>query len=141
MNCLKFFCFGVGIFYAFDFYLYSDDLLFAKIDDALWFARPWVYAFALVLIFIAAARNSVVESNVSVSRSVVFYTSAIVLTGFYLLMMSAGGFYFQQFGGEWGEGLFFLCFYLINSVNYSYFFPRIFKHDFVFLSLSYSLKL
>jgi len=100
---MKFFCLGVGTFYAFDFYLYSDALLFKQMDYALWLARPWVYGIALILIFIALGRNPVVQSNISVSRGVVFYTSVVILTAIYLLIMSAGGFYLQQFGGDWGK--------------------------------------
>jgi len=100
---MKFFCLGVGTFYAFDFYLYSDAFLFKQMDYVLWFARPWVYLIALILIFIAMGRNPIVQSNISVSRGVVFYTSVVIMTGIYLLIMSAGGFYLQQFGGDWGK--------------------------------------
>ena len=100
---MKYFCLGVGTFYTFDFYIYSDALLFKQMDYVLWFARPWVYVVALILIFIAMGRNPIVQSNISVSRGVVFYTSVVILTGIYLLIMSAGGFYLQQFGGDWGK--------------------------------------
>jgi len=100
---LKFLCFGLATMYVFDFYLYSDALLFKRMDLELWNARGFVYAVALPLIAIAVSRNPNVESSVSVSRSAIFYTTAIVVTGLYLLIMSAGGFYLQAYGGEWGQ--------------------------------------
>ena len=69
--------------------------------SVLWFARPWVYSIALILIFIAVSRNPKLNSTTTVSRSVVFYTTAFVLTGLYLLIMSAGGLYLREFGGDW----------------------------------------
>ena len=100
---LKFLCFGMGAMYAFDFYLYSDALLFKRMDMALWEARGFVYSVAMVMIAIAVSRNPASDSKVSVSRGAVFYTTGIVFTGLYLLIMSAGGFYLQAFGGEWGQ--------------------------------------
>jgi len=100
---LKFLCFGLGTMYVFDFYLYSDALLFKRMDPELWNARGFVYAVAMPLIAIAVSRNPAGEAKVSISRSAVFYTTAIVFTGLYLLIMSAGGFYLQAFGGDWGE--------------------------------------
>ena len=99
---LKFFCFGVAAFFTFDFYLYADALLFEAMDSVLWFARPWVYIIALILIYISLSRNPKLKSNVKVSRAMVFYTTAFVLTGIYLIIMSAGGFYLRAFGGDWG---------------------------------------
>ena len=99
----KFLCFGIACLYAFDFYLYSDALLFKQMDIELWYARGIVYAIAVPLIAIAVARNPTNDSNIQVSRTAVFYTTAIIITGIYLLVMSAGGFYLKQFGGDWGK--------------------------------------
>jgi len=99
---LKFLCFGFGALYAFDFLLYSDALLFKRINIDLWDARGIVDALALCLIAIAVHRNPKTDSLVSISRSAVFYTTALVAAGAYLLIMSAGGFYLKSFGGNWG---------------------------------------
>jgi len=99
---IKFLCFGLGAMYAFDFYLYSDSLLFKRMNLDLWDARGLVYAVAMVLIFIAVSRNPVTNSSISVSRTAIFYTTALVAAGIYLLVMSAGGYYLKVFGGDWG---------------------------------------
>ena len=100
---LKFLCFGFAAMYGFDFYLYSDGLLFKQMDLELWEARGLVYTVAIPLIAIAVSRNPSIESRVTISRSAIFYTTGIVFTGLYLIIMSAGGFYLQLFGGEWGQ--------------------------------------
>jgi len=100
---IKFLCFGIGSFYVFDFFLYSDALLFKEMNTNFWYARGIVYALATPLIFIAVARNPVINSNIAVSRSVVFYTTVIMLAGFYLIVMATGGYYLKAFGGDWGE--------------------------------------
>jgi len=99
---LKFLCFGFGALYAFDFLLYSDALLFKRINIDLWDARGIVDALALCLIAIAVHRNPKTDSLVSISRSAIFYTTALVAAGVYLIIMSAGGFYLKSFGGDWG---------------------------------------
>ncbi len=100
---LKFLCFGLGAMYMYDFYQYSDALLFKRMDLELWNARGIIYSVALSLVAIAVFRNPMIETKVSVSRGAIFYTTAIVFTGLYLIIMSAGGFYLQAFGGEWGQ--------------------------------------
>jgi len=99
---LKFLCFAVGSLCVFDFYLYSDALLFKELDLNIWKARGFVYCAVIPLIVLAILRNPISGSTVTVSRSVVFYTATIIATGLYLLTMSAGGFYLRQFGGNWG---------------------------------------
>jgi len=99
---LKYFCFGIGTIYLFDLYLYSDVLLFNQFDSQVWAARGFVYSFSLVLIGFTVIKNPVSESSVSVSRSIMFYSTAMVLTAFYLLIMAGGGYYLKQTGGEWG---------------------------------------
>jgi putative PEP-CTERM system histidine kinase len=48
-------------------------------------------------------RNPEWSLEIFVSRQVVFYSGAVVSVGIYLLLMSFGGFYVRQIGGEWGR--------------------------------------
>ena len=102
---LKHLCFGVGLVFAYDFYLYADALLFNRIDVVLMSARGVVNALAVPMIAISAARNRQWDIKIFVSRRVVFHAVVLIAAGVYLILMSAAGYYIQAIGGEWGRAL------------------------------------
>ncbi|GBE11205.1 sensor histidine kinase CitA [bacterium BMS3Abin12] len=99
---VKYLCLGVGALFAYDFYLYSNALLFQRIDFVLWEARGFANALMVPIIGIAVARDTRWSVDISVSRRMVFHTAALLGTGLYLLAMAAGGYYVRHFGGSWG---------------------------------------
>ncbi len=99
---IKFLCLGVGGIFAYDFFLYSDALLFKHIDTHLWNARGMITALAVPLIAVSAARNPQWSLDVAVSRGFVFHTAALMGAGIYLLVMAASGYYIRIYGGSWG---------------------------------------
>jgi len=99
----KYMFLAAGGIFAFDFYLYSDALLFRNIDQGLWDARGIVHLVAVPLLAISSARNKNWSLNVFVSREIVLNTTAIFVGGFYLLAMAGAGFYIREFGGSWGK--------------------------------------
>lgn len=99
---IKHICLGLGGLFAFDFYLYSDALLFKAIDPGIWNARGIINALIVPLIAVSAARNPQWSLDISVSRGVVFHTATLFGAGLYLLIMAAAGYYIRLFGGSWG---------------------------------------
>lgn len=99
---IKFLSMGVGGMFAYDFFLYSDALLFKHIDAHLWDARGAITALAVPLIAVSAARNPQWSLDVAVSRGFVFHTAALMGAGIYLLVMAAAGYYIRIYGGSWG---------------------------------------
>ncbi|HKK14780.1 MAG TPA: XrtA/PEP-CTERM system histidine kinase PrsK [Gammaproteobacteria bacterium] len=99
---IKFLCLGIGGLFAYDFFLYSNALLFKHVDAELWEARGAVNALVVPLIAVSAARNPQWSLNVFVSRGVVYHTATLVSAGTYLLVMAATGYYIKMFGGHWG---------------------------------------
>lgn len=99
---IKFLCLGVGGIFAYDFFFYSNALLYKNIDMELWQTRGAINALVVPLIAVTAARNPKWSLEVFVSRQVVFHTTALLGAGFYLLVMAAGGYYIRDFGGTWG---------------------------------------
>lgn len=106
---IKFLCLGVGGIFAYDFFLYSDALLFGRLDRNLWDARGIINAAVVPLIAVAAGRNPQWSLEVFVSRHMVMHTAAIVGAGIYLLLMAVAGYYIKGFGGEWGGFLQIVC--------------------------------
>ena len=99
---IKFICLGIGGMFAYDFYLYSDAMLFRKLDTEIWAARGVVNALIVPLLAVSVARNPKWSLGISVSRSVMFHSATLFGSAIYLLIMSAAGYYLRYFGGSWG---------------------------------------
>jgi len=108
---IKFACLGMGVIFAYDFYLYSDALLFRHFNPDTWVARGFVNALAVPLIAISALRNPRWSLGIKVSRHVLFHSAALFGSAAYLLAMASTGYYVRIFGGSWGSvaQLAFLC--------------------------------
>ncbi|MCP5159801.1 MAG: PEP-CTERM system histidine kinase PrsK [Gammaproteobacteria bacterium] len=101
----KFLYLGLGLLFAYDFFLYADALLFKRLDPVIWEARGLVGSLAAPLIAIAAARNPEWSMEVFVSRRVVLHSATIFGAGIYLLTMAGAGYYVRIYGGAWGTTL------------------------------------
>ena len=54
---IKYLCIGLGVLFAYDFFMYSEALLFKQLDPALWQARGLVIALAGIFLAIAIGRG------------------------------------------------------------------------------------
>lgn len=102
---IKFLCLGIGGMFAYDFFIYSDALLFRHLDARYWGARGAIDALVAPLIAVSAARNPQWSLDVFVSRRIVLHTATLLSAGAYLLAMAAAGYYIKVFGGHWGPAL------------------------------------
>jgi putative PEP-CTERM system histidine kinase len=100
---IKFVCLGVGGLFVYDFYLYSDAMLFHALNAEIWAARGMVNALAVPLIAVSAARNPKWSLEIAVSRRVIFHSAAVVGSALYLLLMALAGYWLRFFGGSWGS--------------------------------------
>lgn len=99
---IKFACFGIGGMFAYDFYLYSDAMLFRHINWEIWDARGVVNALTVPLIAIAITRQTHKGTSLAVSRRFLFHSVALSGAAMYLLCMAGAGYYLRYFGGSWG---------------------------------------
>ncbi len=102
---IKFVCLGIGGVFAYDFYLYSDALLFGYVNPEIWAARGIVNAITVPLVAVSAARNPEWSLGIVVSRRTLFYFVALFGIAIYLLIMVAAGYYLRFSGGDWGTVL------------------------------------
>ncbi len=102
---IKFLCLALGGIFSYDFYLYSDALLFRHVNLDLWNARGAINGLTVPLLAISVARNKEWSVKLFVSRHVVFHTTTFMGAGIYLLLMSSAGYYIKKYGGEWGQVL------------------------------------
>lgn len=102
---IKFLCFGIVGMFGYDFFMYSDAMLFHRVSADLAAARGVTNAVVVPLIAISARRNPDWSIDIFVSRRVVFHSATLIGAGLYLLLMAGVGFYLREFGGEWGAVL------------------------------------
>ncbi len=99
-QAITFLCIGASLFFAFDVLVYSNALLFSKLDQNFAELRPIVNLAAAICLVFATTRTQQ-SSRVSISRSVVFYSASLVVAGVFLLIMAAVAYYVTLFGGDW----------------------------------------
>ncbi|MDR0633581.1 MAG: PEP-CTERM system histidine kinase PrsK [Azoarcus sp.] len=102
---LKPLCMGLGAAYMFELYLFADAFLFGRPNPVIWAVRGPVHALIIPLVAVSGARNPSWSLRISLSREAVFHSTALGLSGVYLLVVSSAGYYVRYFGGEWGHAL------------------------------------
>jgi len=110
----RYLCLGIGTFFLYDFFLYSDALLFNKISTPFWDARGIIYVLCAPLIALTLVNTRKQPIDVQISRQFVFHTSALVFAGLYLLVMAAGGYYINAVGGDWSEAILIIFFFVAS---------------------------
>jgi putative PEP-CTERM system histidine kinase len=99
---VKFTCLGLGAIFAFDFYLYSEALLFERPEPASWAARGVIHVLAAPLLWIGQRRLVGIETTWGLTHRMVLHTVAIVGSGIYLMVMAGVGYFIRVTNGDWG---------------------------------------
>jgi hypothetical protein len=96
---------GLAAVQAFDVLLYSDAMLFRHLDPEIWAARGVVHALVIPFVAMATARNTAWTVDLHLSRGAVFHSTALLISGVYLLVVAGAGYWVRFFGGSWGKTL------------------------------------
>ena len=102
---IKFLCVGLGGVFVYDFFIYSDAVLFKRINPDFWYARGMINAVCVPLLAVSIKRVREWNMELFISRHIVFQSSMILLAGVYLSFMALSGYYVRAFGGSWGGAL------------------------------------
>ncbi|HRD92809.1 XrtA/PEP-CTERM system histidine kinase PrsK [Accumulibacter sp.] len=98
-------CLGLGGTFLFDLYLYSDALLFNRVDVDAFSIRGFAHAVGLPLVALSAIRSHDWKRRLVMSQRAAVQSATLVIVGIYLLFMASAGYYVRLFGGEWGRAL------------------------------------
>jgi putative PEP-CTERM system histidine kinase len=93
-----------GLF-GFDLFMYADAMLFGRLDADIWLARPVAHALIIPFVAIATARNTGWTVDMHLSRGAVFHSTALLVSGMFLLGVAGAGYLLRYFGGAWGPAL------------------------------------
>ncbi|MGB5456878.1 MAG: XrtA/PEP-CTERM system histidine kinase PrsK [Gammaproteobacteria bacterium] len=99
---IKYLCLGLMGSYIYNFYMYSDALLYQRIDPVLWQTRGFVEAMLVPLIAVSVSKDPLWAPEFFISRRVVFHTTTLLASAVYLLIMGIAGYYVKEYGGSWG---------------------------------------
>lgn len=100
---VKFACIGLGGLFVYDFYLYSDALLFHQMNSELWAGRGLVTALTTPLLAMSVQRHAIAVTQLTVSRRMLFHSAAFAGAAVYVLTMSMAAYYLRYAGGNWGS--------------------------------------
>ena len=100
---IKYLCMALGGVFVFDFYLYSEAMLFSAYDKGAWNARGLINALLVPLIWISLKRRIQTDLKMAISHRMAFHTVSLLGTGVYLMLMAAAGYYIRLVGGDWGR--------------------------------------
>lgn len=102
---------NLAVIFVFDAYLFSQSLVFLKLDSDLWQARAAVSMATAVFMTIgvmALNQPSMQSAKLTFSRPVAFYTTSLTIVGVLLTILAAGGYYVELYGGSWGTVIYTL---------------------------------
>ena len=98
-------CLGLAGTFMFDLYLYSQAVLFNRLDADALSIRGAVHTLVVPLLLLSMTRRSEWVSQIHFSPKVAFQTATLLISGIYLVFISGVGYYVRYFGGEWGRAL------------------------------------
>ncbi len=98
-------CVGLAGVFMFDLYFFADALLFGHIDAEIWMARGAANALVIPFVAVATARNPTWTIELHLSRRAVFHSTAVLVSGVFLLLVAGAGYIVRFLGGEWGRAL------------------------------------
>lgn len=96
-------CLALLFQFAFDVYLFSDAMMFSRIDGDALAVRGFVHAMTIPLLMLATERARDWTSKIRLSQKAAFHSVTLLLAGLYLLFTAGVGYYVRYFGGEWGR--------------------------------------
>jgi putative PEP-CTERM system histidine kinase len=100
---IKFLCVGLAALFSYDMVLYTEALLFERINYPWMTARGIANAVLVPLLAISAVRNRGWKIDIMISRRMVLHSATLMSAGVFLIVMSTIGYYVRYFGGQWGE--------------------------------------
>lgn len=98
-------CLGLASAFLFDLYLFSEAMLFSRLDGDALSIRGAVHTLIVPLLLLSISRRSDWISKIRLSPKAAFHSATLLIAGIYLLFISGVGYYVRYFGGKWGPAL------------------------------------
>lgn len=96
-------CLGLAGMFLLDFFVFTDALLFRRINTELWQARGFFYAFLVPIIAISVARHPDWAVRIHISRQAVTSSITVFGAGSYLLATAVAASFIRLSGTQWAN--------------------------------------
>ena len=96
---------ALGGMFGLDLFFYADALLFGQFDPDIWAARGFANLMVIPFLAVATVRNTGWTVDLHLSRGAVFHSSALLISGTFLLLVAGAGYFVRYLGGTWGRAL------------------------------------
>jgi putative PEP-CTERM system histidine kinase len=96
---------GLAGTFGLDLFLYADAMLFGHLDPDIWVSRGLANFIVIPFLAVATARNTGWTIDLHLSRGAVLHSTALLISGAFLLAVAGAGYFVRYFGGEWGRAL------------------------------------
>lgn len=111
---LKYLLLSSGSLLIFDFFVFSDALLFDNINEEFWLARGYINAIIVPLIGFGIVRIGSSSFQIKISRNILFHSASIIAMSSYLILMAIAGYYVRYIDESLGG--FYLLIFLFSSI-------------------------
>ena len=91
---------GFALNAVFDFVMFAQASMVNQLDFSYWYGRGVIVAISMPFILMGTRRIKDWSVNVFISREVVFYSSLLMISGSYLLLLAMAGYVINYFGGK-----------------------------------------
>jgi len=98
-------CVALAGVFAYDLFLAADAMLYGRVDPDIWVARGVANMCVIPFIAVSTARNPAWKIEMHMSRGVVFHSTALLVSGLFVLAVAAAGYIIRFLGGDWGRAL------------------------------------
>jgi putative PEP-CTERM system histidine kinase len=99
---LRYLALGAGLLFVYNLLLYSGGIASGSVSERFWDSRGFIACLSALLIGVAANQGSSLAPGLFLSRKVVFYTTTLIASAMYLLVVGVAGFYLEQVDPVWG---------------------------------------
>ncbi len=98
-------CLGLAGSFLFDLYLFSEAVLFNRLDGDALSIRGAVHTLVVPLLLLSMTRRRDWAAQIHFSPKAAFQTATLLIAGLYLIFIASVGYYVRYFGSEWGRAL------------------------------------
>ena len=96
---------GLTSVFIFDLYVFSEGVLFNRVDSDASAVRGLIHALIVPLLFISLTSRSRNNLRLKFTKNSAFNSFSLILSAIYLILISGVGYYVKYFGGDWGKAL------------------------------------
>jgi putative PEP-CTERM system histidine kinase len=98
-------CVGLAGLFGFDLFMLADAMLYGHLDPDIWVARGVANLLVIPFVAISTARNPAWRIEMHLSRGVVLHSTALLVSGLFVLVVAVAGYIIRFLGGDWGRAL------------------------------------